>query len=71
MIRILIADDHPIVRRGLKEILDEQPDMTVVAEARNARGALAQARDQELDVVILDMAMPGGSGLDVLGQLTG
>ena len=69
MIRILIADDHAIVRRGLKHIVSEQPDMTVVGEAENARQVLDLVRTGEWDVIVLDINMPGRSGLEVLREL--
>ena len=69
MIRILIADDHAIVRRGLKHIVSEQPDMTVAGEAENARQVLDLVRTDEWDVIVLDINMPGRSGLEVLKEL--
>jgi two-component system, NarL family, invasion response regulator UvrY len=69
MIKILIADDHAIVRRGLKQIVAEEPDMIVAGEAQNEGEVLALLRDGEWDVVILDITMPGHSGLEVLREL--
>ena len=69
MIRILIADDHAIVRRGLKHIVSEQPDMTVAGEAENARRVLDLVRTDKWDVIVLDINMPGRSGLEVLKEL--
>ena len=69
MIRILIADDHPIVRRGLKDILESEADMTVAGEAENGTRALELARAQHWDAVVLDLTMPGKTGLEVLKQL--
>ena len=69
MIRILIADDHAIVRRGLKQIVSEQADMIVASEAENAREVLDLVRTQEWDVVVLDINMPGRNGLEVLKEL--
>ena len=69
MIRILIADDHAIVRRGLKHIVSEQPDMTVAGEAENARQVLDLVRTEKWDVIVLDINMPGRSGLEVLKEL--
>lgn len=71
MIRILIADDHTIVREGLKQILAETPDMIVADEARNGQEVLNKVWKNEYDVVLLDISMPGRSGLDVLKQLKG
>ena len=69
MIRILIADDHAIVRRGLKQIFAEEAGMTVAGEAQNAQEVLDLVRKQNWDVVVLDIAMPGRGGLDVLKEL--
>jgi DNA-binding NarL/FixJ family response regulator len=69
MTRILIADDHAIVRAGLKEIIAKAPDMSVVAEAANGHDALRKALSKDCDVVILDISMPGMSGLEVLRQV--
>ncbi|TMG73255.1 MAG: response regulator transcription factor, partial [Betaproteobacteria bacterium] len=67
--RILIADDHPVVRRGLKEILAAEHDMTVVGEAKNGHDALELTRKIEWDVAILDYSMPGRSGLDLVKEI--
>jgi DNA-binding NarL/FixJ family response regulator len=69
MIRLVIADDHAIVRQGLKKILDESSDMEVVAEHANGVDALRWVRANDCDVVLLDIAMPGRSGIEVLKQL--
>jgi len=69
MLRILIADDHPLVRRGLKQIIAETPDMVVADEAADGREALSKAATGDYDVVLLDITMPFNSGVDVLSQL--
>ncbi|OSZ80140.1 DNA-binding response regulator [Chitinophagaceae bacterium IBVUCB2] len=69
MIRILIADDHAIVRRGLKQILTEQYPFITIGEAGDAESLIAQAMKESWDVIICDMNMPGRSGLDALQQL--
>jgi DNA-binding NarL/FixJ family response regulator len=69
MIRILIADDHAIVRRGLKQIVAEEAGMTVAGEAQNAQEVLDLVRKQSWDVVVLDLAMPGRGGLEVLKEI--
>ena len=69
MIRILIADDHPIVRKGLKQILSEESDMGVFGEAQNSQELLELVRKQDWDIVILDITMPGRGGIDVLKEL--
>jgi DNA-binding NarL/FixJ family response regulator len=69
MIRILIADDHAIVRQGLKQILEENHDMKIVAEHANGANALRWLRGNDCDVVLLDISMPGMNGIDLLKQL--
>jgi two-component system, NarL family, response regulator LiaR len=66
MIRILLADDHPIVCDGLTAILSTQSDFTVVGEAYSGVGALQQARSLQPDILLLDLAMPDISGVEVL-----
>jgi DNA-binding NarL/FixJ family response regulator len=69
MIRILIADDHAIIRHGLKQIIEEGGEMRVVAEADCGIDALRKIREIECDVVLLDISMPDMSGIDVLKQI--
>jgi len=69
MIRILIADDHAILRRGLKEILVRELPDVVCGEAEDAQQVVAQVQSQHWDLVMLDITMPGRSGLDVLKDL--
>ncbi len=69
MIKILIADDHPIVRQGLKQILAEEPDMKVLGEASNGREVLGRIRKELYDVVLLDISMPGRDALEILKEL--
>jgi two-component system, NarL family, invasion response regulator UvrY len=69
MIRVLIADDHAIVRRGLRQILQELPDVDGIDEAANGQEVLARVRKNAYDLVLLDISMPGNSGLDVLKQI--
>jgi DNA-binding NarL/FixJ family response regulator len=71
VIRILIADDHPILRRGLKEILAREIRDAVCGEAENAQQVLSEVQRAEWDIVILDMTMPGRSGLEVITDLKG
>jgi two-component system, NarL family, invasion response regulator UvrY len=71
MIRILIADDHPILRRGLKEILARELQGAICGEAGNAQEVLSEVKSRDWDLVILDVTMPGRSGLDVLRDLQG
>jgi two-component system invasion response regulator UvrY len=69
MIKILVADDHAVVREGVKQILSEIPDMVVAAEASSAQEVLNKVWENNYDVVLLDISMPGRGGLDVLKQL--
>ncbi len=69
MIRILIADDHAIVREGLKQIVADTPDMVVGGEAVDGPQVLELVRKDDWDVVVLDIAMPGRGGVDILKQL--
>ena len=69
MIKILIADDHAIVREGLKQIVADTSDMIVTAEASDGHEVLALMSQDNYDVVVLDMAMPGLTGLDILKQI--
>src|SRR5712671_1583134 len=69
MIRILIADDHPVVRQGIIANLKPQRDMTVVAEANDGVEAITLIKEQLPDVVILDLRMPRMDGLDVIGEV--
>ena len=69
MIRILIADDHAIVRRGLKEILLDEYPGAKIGEAGDAETLIASAMNEEWDIVLCDISMPGRSGLDALHQL--
>jgi two-component system, NarL family, response regulator len=65
-IRILVADDHPIVRQGLVAILNDQPDMSVVAEVDNGQQAIAQFRRCQPDVAIVDLQMPQVGGVEAI-----
>ncbi|HYM41234.1 MAG TPA: response regulator transcription factor [Steroidobacteraceae bacterium] len=67
--RILIADDHPIVRRGLKDIVASEQDMTVVGEAKTGDEALELSRKLEWDVAVLDYSMPGCNGADLVREV--
>jgi DNA-binding NarL/FixJ family response regulator len=69
MIKVLIADDHPIVRAGLKQVIEKSPDMRVGGEALDGQEVLDKVSDEEWDVLILDFSMPGKSGLDVIKEL--
>jgi len=68
-IRVLVADDHALMRRGLGQVIEETSEMTVTGEAADGREALDLIRRDEFDVVVLDINMPGQDGLDTLKQL--
>jgi DNA-binding NarL/FixJ family response regulator len=69
MIRVLVVDDHPIVREGLKQILSDTEDILVVDEADSGQAVLTSAARSNFDVVLLDISMPGRDGLEVLREL--
>jgi len=69
-IRILLADDHGIIRQGLRSLLEKQPDMEVVGEAEDGQKAIELVRQLEPDVVIMDVTMPNLNGVDATKQIT-
>jgi len=69
MIRVLIVDDHAVVRTGLRLLLDAEKDIEVVGEAGTARDAVFEARTTKPDVILMDVVMPGGSGIEATPQL--
>ena len=69
MIRVLVVDDHALVRSGLRRLLDAEADITVENEAGSAEEAVRMARMDKPDVVLLDITMPGRSGLEVAGEI--
>jgi DNA-binding NarL/FixJ family response regulator len=69
MIRVLLVDDHPVVRQGLVALLSVQDDITVAGEAGDGVSAIAQAESVSPDVVLLDLKLPGADGFAVLGRL--
>lgn len=69
MIRVIIADDHAAVRRGVKDILADEADMEIGAEASTSQELLELVRKQAWDAVVLDISLPGRSGLEVLSEL--
>lgn len=69
MIKVLVADDHKIFRAGVKRLIEESPDIEVAGEAHDGFDAMAKLRQQEWDVVLLDINMPNKSGLDIVRQM--
>ena len=69
MIRVVIADDHTILREGLRQLLGAAPDIAVVAEAGDGHEVMARVRSDEFDVLLLDMSMPGKSGIELIKQV--
>ncbi|WP_224044008.1 response regulator, partial [Cupriavidus respiraculi] len=66
MIRVLIADDHQIVRAGLRQFISDEPDIRVEGEAASGDEVMTRLRESEFDVVVLDISMPDRNGIDVL-----
>src|SRR4029450_4418932 len=69
MIKVGIVDDHAIVRSGLKQFFSEQVDLRVVGEAASGREGIDLVRVTEMDVLVMDLSMPGQSGIDALGMI--
>jgi len=69
MIKLLVVDDHPVVRQGVRQILSDAADLAVMGEALSGSEAIAKAQTEEWDAVLLDLSMPGSDGLEVLKQL--
>src|SRR5487761_141223 len=68
-LKLLVADDHEIVRKGLRAILEAQPDWKVVGEAADGRQTVAMVKDLKPDIVVLDVSMPALNGLDATRQI--
>jgi DNA-binding NarL/FixJ family response regulator len=69
VIRLFVADDHAVVRRGLHQVVAETHEMTVAGEAASASEALQRLAEDAYDAVVLDLSLPGGNGLDLLGEI--
>jgi DNA-binding NarL/FixJ family response regulator len=69
MIKVIIVDDHPVVRRGLKQIIEDEPDMKVAGEAGNAGECFALVRQTDCTLILLDITLPDRNGFDVMKQL--
>ncbi len=69
MIKIIIADDHAFLREGIKKTIQDEVDMKVIGEASNAIEVLEIMKDSDADIAIIDISMPGKSGLDILKDL--
>lgn len=69
MIKLVIADDHVIVREGMKRLIETEPDLRVVAEAANGHEVLERLQETDADVLVLDLSMPGRSGIELIGLI--
>ena len=69
MIKVFLCDDHALIRRGLRQVLQEAFGNAVIGEAENAQEALDQIRKKDWDVVVMDITMPGRSGIDILRDI--
>jgi DNA-binding NarL/FixJ family response regulator len=67
--RILIVDDHPLVRAGLRALIDAEPDLTICGEVGNARDAIEMARDEDPDLALIDISLEDGSGIELIKRL--
>ena len=71
MIKVLIADDHALFREGLKKVIDQHSDLEVSGEASNGQDVLEKVWNEDFDVLLLDISMPGRSGIDILKEIRG
>ena len=69
MIKVLIVDDHPVVRRGIRQILEDDPMTSLIDEASDGKELLTRMMNQIYDIILLDITLPGRSGLDMIGQI--
>jgi DNA-binding NarL/FixJ family response regulator len=71
LIRVLVVDDHPVLREGIASLLGTEPDIQLVAEAMNGRDAIEQFRKHRPDITLMDLQMPGMSGIDAMAAICG
>ncbi len=69
MIKVLITDDHPVVRRGIRQILEDDERISLIQEASNGKELFERLKEHLFDVVLLDISLPGRSGLDLISQI--
>ncbi len=69
MLRILVTDDHPVVRQGIMRIIEDTPDMKVTGEAENGYELLKKIKEQDYDLILMDISMPGSDGLEVIREV--
>src|ERR1035437_9712426 len=69
MIKVLITDDHPVVRRGIRQILEDDDKINLIHEANDGKELIEKIMDQEYDVILLDISLPVRSGLDMISQI--
>ena len=69
MIKVLITDDHPVVRLGIRQILEDKDNIGLIHEAGNGKELIDKLREQEYDVILLDISLPGRSGLNLINQV--
>lgn len=69
MIKVLVADDHPVVRRGLRDMLSEESDIVVAGEAGTAADVVRAVQGERWDVVLLDISLPGGNGIELIAEI--
>jgi len=69
MITVLVADDHPVVRSGVRNLLKDEPDIRIAAEAKTAAETMQQVQSRDFDVILLDIALPDANGIDLIERL--
>jgi DNA-binding NarL/FixJ family response regulator len=69
MTKVLITDDHPVVRMGIRQILEDDEKINLIHETNDGKELIGKIMDQEYDVILLDISLPGRSGLDIIAQI--